>query len=154
MAQMAGDVRGVLIPVTGATVLLPNATVSEVITYGEPQKIEQAPKWVYGSTQWRGWRIPLFSFSLLTGQAEIESVSGAKIAILKALSGDARLPFMAMLAQGFPRLTAVTKDNLILNGEQSDVAIGIKHRVMVNDNEAFVPDLEVIEAQLLKIIGD
>ena len=50
MAQLAGDVRGVMIPVTGASVLLPNATVSEVITYGEPQEIENAPNWVAKST--------------------------------------------------------------------------------------------------------
>lgn len=154
MAQLAGDVRGVLIPVTGTSVLLPNATVSEVITYGDPQEIENAPNWVYGITQWRGWRIPLFSFSLLTGQAEVESVSGAKVAILKALSGDARMPFMAMLAQGFPRLTAVTEDNLKLDGEQDDAPVGVKHIVTVNEDEALVPDLGGIEAKLLEILGD
>jgi chemosensory pili system protein ChpC len=154
MAQLAGDVRGVMIPVTGASVLLPNATVSEVITYGDPQKIEDAPEWVYGITQWRGWRIPLFSFSLLTGQAESESVSGAKVAILKALSGDGRMPFMAMLAQGFPRLTAVTEDNLKLDGDQDEMPDGVSHIVMVNEDEALVPDLEGIEAKLLEIIGD
>ena len=154
MAQLAGDVRGVMIPVTGASVLLPNATVSEVITYGDPQEIEGAPEWVYGITQWRGWRIPLFSFSLLTGQAESESVSGAKVAILKALSGDGRMPFMAMLAQGFPRLTAVTEDNLKLEGDQDKMPDGVSHIVMVNEDEALVPDLEGIEAKLLEIIGD
>jgi chemosensory pili system protein ChpC len=154
MAQLAGDVRGVMIPVTGASILLPNATVSEVITYGDPQEIENAPTWVYGLTQWRGWRIPLFSFSLLAGQAEAESVSGAKVAILKALSGDGRMPFMAMLAQGFPRLTAVTQDNLKLDGAQDDVPDGVKHIVIVNENEAFVPDLEGIEAKLLEILGE
>ena len=154
MAQLAGDVRGVMIPVTGASVLLPNATVSEVITYGDPQEIEDSPEWVYGITQWRGWRIPLFSFSLLTGQAESESVSGAKVAILKALTGDARMPFMAMLAQGFPRLTAVTEDNLKLDGDQDEMPDGVSHIVMVNEDAALVPDLEGIEAKLLEILGD
>lgn len=154
MAQLAGDVRGVMIPVTGARVLLPNATVSEVITYGDPQKIDNAPEWVYGMTQWRGWRIPLFSFSLLSGQAQSESVSGAKVAILKALSGDGRMPFMAMLAQGFPRLTAVTEENLKLDGDQEDMPDGVRHIVLVNDDEALVPDLEGIEARLLEILDD
>jgi chemosensory pili system protein ChpC len=143
-----------MIPITGASIMLPNATVSEVITYGDPQVIENAPNWVFGITQGRGWRIPLFSFSLLAGQAESESVSGAKVAILKALTGEGKMPFMAMLAQGFPRLTAVTQDNLLLNGDQEDPPDGVKHIVTVNDNEAFVPDLEGIEAKLLEILAD
>ena len=98
--------------------------------------------------------MPFVQYPLLAGQAEAERVSGAKVAILKALSGDGRLPFMAMLAQGFPRLTAVTQNNLKLEGDQDDVPAGVKHIVIVNENEAFVPDLEGIEAKLLEILGE
>ncbi len=153
MAQLAADIRGVMIPVTEAKVLLPNASVSEVITYGTPQQIEAAPEWVYGIITWRGWRIPLFSFSRLAARAAEENTSGAKVAILKALRGNAKMPFMALLAQGFPRLTTITSENLLLEGDQDLLPDGVRHAVMVNDELAFVPDMDQIEERLLEIVG-
>lgn len=153
MAQLASDIRGVLIPVTEAKVLLPNASVSEVITYGTPQPIEGMPEWVFGVITWRGWRIPLYSFSLLAGQAQEENFSGAKVAIIKALTGEGEMPFMALLAQGFPRLTAVTTENLLLYGDQDAQPPGVIHTVSINDEPAFVPDLDAIESRLLEVVG-
>ena len=43
MADLPREIRGVMIPVTGGRVLLPNATVAEVITYAEPERIANAP---------------------------------------------------------------------------------------------------------------
>ncbi len=152
MAQLAADIRGVMIPLTDAKILLPNATVSEVITYGEPQAVSDAPPWVLGTITWRGWRIPLISFSLMAGQAARENTSGAKVAILKALGGSASMPYMALLAQGFPRLTTITEENLLLEGQQEDLPEGVSHMVNVNDEAAFVPDMDGIEALLLDIV--
>jgi len=42
------EIRGLMIPVTGTKVLLPNATVAEVITYSVPEKIAGAPPWLLG----------------------------------------------------------------------------------------------------------
>ncbi len=152
MAQTAADIRGVMIPLTDAKILLPNASVSEVITYGDPVPVSDAPPWVLGTITWRGWRIPLFSFSLMAGQAPSENTSGAKVAILKALGGSSTMPYMALLAQGFPRLTTITDENMLLEGEQDDLPEGVSHVVSVNDEAAYVPDLDGIEALLEGIL--
>ena len=70
MPDLPREIRGVMIPVTGGRVLLPNATVAEVITYSQPESVANAPKWLLGRLSWRGWRLPLFSFPMLTGGAE------------------------------------------------------------------------------------
>ena len=49
MAQLILDVRGVVIPMTDCNMLLPNACVTEVITYSEPQPIADAPPWGIGN---------------------------------------------------------------------------------------------------------
>ncbi len=151
-AELGTDVRGVLIPLTDCNVLLPNACVSEVITYGNPQPIEGAPNWALGTIPWRGWRIPLFSFAQMTGRASEEPLAGAKVPILKAFGGVHRMPYMALLAQGFPRLTAVSMENLTQDDEQGLPPLGVRHVVRVNDQEAFVPDLDAIERELLQVL--
>ena len=46
------DIRGVLISVTGSRLLLPNASVAEVITYSEPEVLDNAPPWLLGRVRW------------------------------------------------------------------------------------------------------
>lgn len=144
------EIRGLMIPVTGGRVLLPNATVAEVITYSTPEKIADAPDWLLGRLSWRGWRLPLFSFSMLSGGAAKESYSNAKVAVLKALGGNAKMPFLAMLAQGFPRLTTITPDLLIPTGDESAHPPGVQAQVLVRDDQAVIPDMGQIEALVLQ----
>ena len=101
------EIRGVMIPVSGGRLLLPNATVAEVISYTIPEKVDNAPEWLLGRLPWRGWRLPLVSFSILSGLSPTENVANAKVAVLKALGGNAKLPFVAHPAQGFPHVTTI-----------------------------------------------
>ena len=146
------EIRGLMIPVTGGRVLLPNATVAEVITYSIPEKIADAPDWLLGRLSWRGWRLPLFSFSMLSGGAAKESYSNAKVAVLKALGGNAKMPFLAMLAQGFPRLTTITPDLLIPTGDESAHPTGVHAQVLVRDDQAVIPNMGQIEALVAQAI--
>lgn len=148
MNEVVENIRGVLIPVSGGKVLLPNATVSEVITYSEPDAIEGAPAWLLGRLSWRGWRLPLFSFGILAGLADHEGSSNAKVTVLKALGGHPRLPFMAMLAQGFPRLTTLNPGIIVSASDDEDLPVGVHHRVQVGDDEAMIPDLGIIESMI------
>ena len=67
MTAMPSDIRGLMITVSNGRVLLPNANVSEIITAATPDPVENAPEWLLGRVRWRGWRVPLFSFSILAG---------------------------------------------------------------------------------------
>lgn len=120
MAKLAIDIRSVLIPVAGKQMLLPNATVAEVITYVNPDPFDSVPEWVLGRVTWRGWRVPVISLGALAGWTGEESRSGAKIAVLKGLGGHSEMPFMALLTRGFPRLVTVTADSLeSISGDES-----------------------------------
>ncbi|MGA9333149.1 MAG: chemotaxis protein CheW [Rudaea sp.] len=143
--SIINEIRGLMIPVTGGRVLLPNATVAEVITYSIPEKIPNAPEWLLGRLSWRGWRLPLFSFAMLSGASKKESYTNAKVAVLKALGGNSKLPFMALLAQGFPRLTTITPDLLIPTGDENEHPPGVNAQVLVRDDQAVIPDLGHIE---------
>ncbi|HET8899788.1 MAG TPA: chemotaxis protein CheW [Rhodanobacteraceae bacterium] len=153
MNYVSSDIRGVMIPVSGGRALLPNATVAEVITFSDPEPIADAPAWLLGRLPWRGWRLPLFSFAMLSGLAQGEGSSNAKVTVLKALGGHPRLPFMAMLAQGFPRLTTLNPDVIVRAGDENEHPVGVLDRVMVRDDEAMIPDLDGIEAMILAAMG-
>lgn len=147
------DIRGVTIAVTNGRLLLPNATVAEVITFSEPEPVDGAPDWLLGRIRWRGWRIPMLSFARLAGFSAQEGERGAKVAVLKALSGHPRLPYFCMITQGFPRLTTVSADALLERAEDTPLPSGVLMRVQLRDDEAVIPDLEDVEGRLVQALN-
>ncbi len=153
MIELPREIRGVMVPVTDGRVLLPNATVAEVISYTRPEQIANAPDWLLGRLSWRGWRLPLFSFPMLIGRLDDESRSNARVAVLKALGGNSAMPFIALLAQGFPRLTTITQDSLIPTSDEHQHAPGIRAGVLVRDDRAIIPDLDAIEGMIERALA-
>lgn len=155
-SQLSQDIRGVMIGVTGARVLLPNATVAEVITYSPPEPVDGAPDWMLGRIRWRGWRLPVISYARMIGSAREEGEFGAKVVVLKALGGNPRHSYFALLTQGFPRLVTVSQDALTREepGDGGDVAQpvdGVLMNVRLRDEDAVIPDLAAIEARIAEI---
>jgi chemosensory pili system protein ChpC len=141
----SNDIRGVLIQVAGARLLLPNATIAEVLSFADPEQVENAPDWLLGRIRWRGWQLPLVAFSRLSGIAEEKGGLGSKVVVLKALGGNAKAPFFALLTQGFPRLVTVSRNALIAEDEGGELPIGVRARVALTEDAALLPDLEQVE---------
>lgn len=135
------EIRSVMVPLTGTQILIPNATVAEVVSYTNPEPISGAPEWLLGTFVWRGWQVPMISFANLTETTESESVNGARLCITKTLINNERMPYIAILAQGFPRLTTITEDNLTEVPTESK-PIAVAGRVIVDSTEAVIPDLD------------
>ena len=152
MSTPRPDIRGVLISVSQGRLLLPNASVAEVITFSEPEPVENAPEWMLGQIRWRGWRLPLLSFSRFAGWSEEEASTGAKVVVLKALGGNPKLPYFAMLSQGFPRLVTVAYDALQDSHSVKELPLGIHSLVTLNGDPAAVPDLMSLELLIDKAL--
>ena len=146
MSTTSQDIRGVLIQVAGGRLLLPNATIAEVLSYADPEPVAGAPDWLLGRIRWRGWQLPLVAFARLSGIAEEQGGLGSKVIVLKALGGDPKAPYFAILTQGFPRLVTVARDTVVTD-TTSDEALpeGVQARVLLNEDEALLPNLEHIE---------
>lgn len=143
------EIRGVLIQVAGARLLLPNATISEVLSYAPPEAVAGAPDWLLGRIRWRGWQLPLVSFSRLSGEAAEHGGLGSKVIVLKALGGDPRAPYFALLTQGFPRLVTVSRERLLADADATvDLPEAVLARVTLNDDAAWIPDLARIETEI------
>lgn len=147
------DIRGVLIQIAGSQLLLPNAATVEVLSYADPDPVDNAPEWLLGQIRWRGWRLPLVSFARLAGTHTEGASVGTKVIVLKALGGDPKLPYFALVAQGFPRLVTITRENMIVDSAHLEtLPEGIRLRVMFNDDVALVPDLDVAEKMIIDVL--
>jgi chemosensory pili system protein ChpC len=147
------EIRCVLVPVGQLRLLLPNATVAEVITLPTPEPVEGAPDWLLGRIAWRGWRVPLVSFTKLAGAPEGDAELAVRVAVLKALGNNPKLPFIAVVTQGFPRLTTLNAELIIPTHDGAPLPAGVKAQVLVRDDIAVIPDLEGIEGELAGLLG-
>ena len=157
MNTTVDEIRGALVRVGSRQLLLPNATISEVLSYSPPEPVADAPEWLLGRLRWRGWRLPLVAFSLLSGQGAEAADLGSKVVVLKALGGDARLPFFALLTHGFPRLVTIPAASLLDVGDEAGVGedgndgtdaglpTAVRAHVRLNDEDALIPDIDAIE---------
>jgi chemosensory pili system protein ChpC len=148
------EIRCVLVPVGNLRLLLPNATIAEVVTQSRPEPVDNAPEWLLGRITWRGWRVPLVSFTKLAGTEEGDAELSVRVAVLKALGGNPALPFIAVLTQGFPRLTTLNAELIIPTHDGSALPPGVRAHVLVRDDVAMIPDLEWLEAELLRLFGE
>ena len=147
------DIRGVLIQTRDARLLLPNATIAEVLSYAAPEAVDGAPDWLLGRIRWRGWQVPLASFPRLAGIAREEAGLGSKVVVLKALAGDTRAPYFALLTQGFPRLVTVSRAAVLADADQSGLPAAVLARVTLKDDDALVPDLALVETRIREVMG-
>ena len=147
-AIVSQDIRGVLIAVARGNLLLPNASLAEVITYSDPDPVQDAPTWLLGRARWRGWALPIVSYSRLVGWSNEVPALGAKGAVLKAVGNHAKMPYFALLTQGFPRLVTIAASALMTGGRGGELPVGVFAEAMFNDDEVVVPDLPALEAQI------
>ena len=150
--QLPREIRCVLVPVGNLRLLLPNATIAEVITFASPEPIAGAPEWLLGRISWRGWRVPLVSFTKLAGAQEGDSELTVRVAVLKALGNNPELPFVAVVTQGFPRLTTLNAELIIPSHDGKELPRGVKAQVLVRDDLAMIPDLEGIENEVFELL--
>ncbi len=134
------------IPLRDATLLMPSATVAEVVNVGEIVPIPLSPAWLLGAVPWRTLSVPVVSFEALMGGAVSAPAPGSKVVILYPLNGRRDWEFYGVLTHSEPHPQTVDSARGIAatNAELPDtpcIAAGLKlgGRLLV------IPDLEALK---------
>lgn len=144
----AASLTGLLVPLADRTLLLPNVAVAELIPYRAPQAGEGMPEWYLGQIAWRDLRLPLLSFEAASG-AQAQLGGSARVAVLNALGGRAKVKFIALLVQGIPRSFKVESDLPAADVALAPLELGAAR---VGADVVRIPDLIGLE-QLLEDAG-
>ena len=153
MEETNVTVHSLILPLEGANLLLPNASVAEIIGYSEPEPVNDAPDWYMGTLDWRGLKVPLIAFEALSGKARPSTSGKVRISIFNALGGNPEMPFFAMVTQGIPRLSLVSQGMVTLS-EGGDPPPCVLSNVQVRGESALIPDLDAIEDMIRKNTGN
>ncbi|KAF1709311.1 chemotaxis protein CheW [Pseudoxanthomonas kalamensis DSM 18571] len=154
MAHSNDEIRGVLVQVADQRLLLPNATVAEVLARVPVEVIANAPHWLPGRIDWHGWEVPLVAFSRLSGLDEEGVAANSKIVVLKTLAGGEGMPYLALLTPSFPRLISVPRDGLLADASEETLPECVQMRVLLGDDQALLPDLEKLETMVGQALAE
>jgi len=148
--QSNDEIYSLLIPLNGDRLILPRASVAEVIRYAEPEADAASPEWLLGSVVWHGKSIPLISFEMLCGTAPSEPGSRSRIIVVYALNPTGDLVTYGLLAEGFPQIVRVNREVLLQDlAYQPNPAKPVLCRIRMINETALIPDLPRVEQALL-----
>ncbi len=146
MSYNNDEVRGVLIQSGNERLLLPNATVAEVMSRVQIEPLADVPAWLVGRIGWHGWQVPRVAFADLAGYGHDPVERQSKVVVLKAQSEWPELPYVALLTSSFPQLISVPRDGLLADASEETLPRGVHMRVLLGEQSALLPDLETVEA--------
>lgn len=142
------EIRGVLIQSGPERVLLPNATVAEMMSRVSVEAVADAPDWLLGQLAWHGWNVPLVSFARLSGLGTESISANNKVVVLKSLAGNAQRPYLALLTQSFPQLISVPRDGLLADASEETLPGTVHMRVLLGEHTALLPNLDALDSAL------
>jgi len=142
------EIRCMLIPLRAGRLLLPSATVAEVIGYREPAPVLHGAPWLRGKVNWQQREIPVVDFERLLGRADTTAGIRQRIVVCYAPNAVGGWPLLGLLAQGIPRLLRVSSEAIesVRHGDAAEAAV--RMTLSIGGDEALLPDLDYLQAQL------
>lgn len=149
MDTPATELYSLLVPLLDERLIVPRATVAEVIGYQEPVEMQGAPPWYVGTVSWNGRSVPVASFEGACGHTIPATGGRTRIVVFYCLGQKLTAGFFGILTQGFPQLVRVNPDVL-----KPDLTRTFPERMpvicqvrMINETP-LIPDLERLEEML------
>jgi chemosensory pili system protein ChpC len=139
------EIRGVLLPLHEAQLLLPNASVSEVVGLEQLKSVRNVPDWILGIQVWRGQEIPVISFEQLLGLPAGKTEVKSRVAVCNTLGGNQDCPFIGLLLASTPRLVRITEDVVAPQNSEQELGEAVKRQVVINGENAWIPDMNSVE---------
>lgn len=147
--QTADRIHTLEIPIRGLSLLLPSATIAEVVSAPELSPVPLSEPWLLGAIGWRTLGVPVISFEAVLGSAPSAPVVGSKVVILYPFPGRADWEFVGLLTASEPRPRSIDGAEVVSVDaadlpDSSYVASGMKHRGTL----LAIPDLAALQKLL------
>ena len=145
---LPANLMTLLMPLADRTLLLPQVSMAELISYHPSRRTQNGPDWYLGQVEWRDLRLPLLSFEAASGSSTALH-DRCRVAVINTLGGREHVKFIALLLQGIPRSIRIEQ-----NLERADVPLASLElsAAKVGADVVKIPDLVALE-QLLEDAG-
>jgi chemosensory pili system protein ChpC len=110
MNAVTDELYSLLVPLADERLLVPRACVAEVVTWQQPERVDNAPQWYLGNLTWNNRVVPVVSFEAARGKLIPIPGGRTRIIICVAISGKLTSAYFGIVTQGFPQLVRLGPD--------------------------------------------
>jgi len=154
MSAVPQQLYAVLVALQADTLLLPNLAVAEVVAPEGLRPLPGAPTWFAGLLNWQGRELPIARFELLNNGAAEPPSRRTRVAVINCVSTRLVTGRYGILAEGYPHLVTLNRAALKpAEGRPQDSGDLVMSRVRVASQEALIPNLERIEAEMAEVLA-
>ena len=149
------QIYAVLMALEGDSLLLPNVAVAEVVQRERVQAPEPgAPDWFAGYLDWNSRRVPVICFEILNGGKTSGRSRRDRVAIINSVGTHLPSGAFGIITQGYPHLVTLNRTAIkAVPPRDTDRQQLLAARVKIASQEAMIPDLSVIEADITRMAG-
>jgi chemosensory pili system protein ChpC len=154
MSTEPTELRVILAPIGGGQLMLPGSVVAEVVELADLRPVKGGPAWIKGEMDWQDWRVPVISFGMLGGTAEVEA-PGAKsrVLVIKSLAATSSAPYIGIMISGVPRVSRVRAADLV-ELEQAADSPGVFREISFEDRRVLIPELDQLNEFIEPVMTD
>ncbi len=152
---MAGEqrqIRGLIVPLEGINLAVPDSVILQIVTALQPVSYKNAPRWLLGSLDWQKRRLPAMAFEIAGGLRHTVE-GGGRFLVMKSIRDIERMPFYALQIFGMPHPVIFNDDNISAVENAVINSPLVINQVLVKGEIAGIPNLDAIEEMLMSQYG-
>ena len=148
------ELYSLLVPLVDERLLIPRASVAEVIRYESPKEETEAKSWLLGTIMWNSRDLPVIAFEGAMGRDLPIPMGRTRIVILYSTTGKIREGFFGILTQGFPQLVRVNEEVLKLDSKDGWADnVPVLCRVKMINEFPLIPNFEMLEHMIAERVS-
>jgi len=144
-------IKCVILTLRSENVMIPNAAIAEIISARDTSHVENTPDWYVGKMPWRGVDVPLVSFEAAVGREAKGLNLNTQIAVLYAVSKDAKYPYVGLVVSGVPHVSAFSKNQIITDPDsllEAESHPMVAQKTRINGAAVSILDIDAIESMV------
>ena len=128
--------------------LIPNASVAEVIELANIEPLLGAPEWFGGMMKWREQDVPVVVFEKVMNIDASKPQKYRRVLILNTPDNKGCSPFIALGCQSIPSLTVIEESRVTATEMTSEQAIHIK----LDGEKYIIPKISFLEEKVSEVM--
>jgi len=146
VAQVQTDqpVHSLIVPTANMPILVPSASIAEVVNVSELVSLPLTPDWCLGVIGWRQRAVPVVSFEALMGNPAQRPAPRSKIIIFFPIPGRKDFEFFGVLSSSEPQPHTVSPDEGLVTAQVDSPIIAAA--LELGGVTVGVPDYQVLQS--------
>jgi len=146
MARVAAErIHSLEIPIPKLSLLIPSASIAEVVNLGEIVTVPFGQPWLLGAMGWRMLAVPVIAFDALLGWSPQPPQEHSKLVIFYPMQGRKQWEFFGILSAAEPRPHAIDSTNsFVASASELPSSPYVASGLKVGGRTMVIPNLETL----------